>query len=276
MTARSPILVREPRIHSRSRLRFDAAAGKTRLAAADLGAPLRAMRGFLLPDGRLLVQIISAAPGLFSGDRYELTIEVAEGARAVVLTPAATKIHSMPDGGRAVQTIQAAVAAGASLEICPTLSIPFADAEFEQQADVSLAETSRFGWLDPWSLGRIARGEISAFRRISTRLRIDREAAPLYRDALEMEPAVDGEGSWGVSEDATHLVAGCWFGPAEAWTPSGALDDEMVYGTVGADGLYVRGAFRDSLGMQRALEDLHLRVGAAWGTTPFSRRQFTL
>ena len=84
MTAR---LAAEPptaRLHSRSRLVFDTQHGRTRLAVRDLGAPLRVMRGFELPDGRLLVQVISAAPGFFSGDRYEIEIEVRSGA---VLAP---------------------------------------------------------------------------------------------------------------------------------------------------------------------------------------------
>ncbi|MEZ5394017.1 MAG: urease accessory protein UreD [Bryobacterales bacterium] len=166
MTARLAAELPKARIHSRSRLVFDADGGRTRLAVRDAGAPLRVMRGFELADGRLIVQIISAAPGFFSGDRYEIEIEVRRGARAVVLTPAAAKIHSMPDGGHATQSMRAHVGAGASLEIYPTLSIPFPASGFRQEVAISLESNARVGWMDPWSFGRIDRGEKYAFRRI--------------------------------------------------------------------------------------------------------------
>ena len=202
MTALAQQPIPGKRLHSRSRLVFDAPSGRTRLAVSDLGAPLRVMRGFPLEDDRLLVQIISAAPGLFSGDRYELRVDVEPGARVVLLTPSATKIHSMPDGGCAKQRIEATVGDGASLEIYPTLSIPFPDADFVQQVEINLSAEARFGWMDPWSFGRIAGGERNRFRRISTRLRIDREGAPLYRDAMELVPAAGDVSALGLLEGA--------------------------------------------------------------------------
>lgn len=272
MTARAPMR----RIHSRSRLAFDAPDGRTRLAVSDCGAPLRVMRGFELPDGRLLVQIISAAPGLFSGDRYELDLEVSAGARAVVLTPAATKIHSMRDGGRATQTIRATVAAGGSLEVYPTLSIPFAVSDFEQDATVAIEGDGRFGWLDPWSFGRIGSGEANAYRRVATRLRVNRDGRPLYRDAMELAPAESDVSGWGMLEGATHALSGCWFGPSEAWTPEGVLDAGLVTGVLGADGLYARGLFGDGRAFRSALEDLRERVVQAWDVGEISQMQFTL
>ncbi len=275
MTARAQRPPSEKRLHSRSRLVFDAPTGRTRLAVRDLGAPLRVMRGFPLEDGRLLVQIISAAPGLFAGDRYELSIEVGPGAKAVILTPAATKIHSMPDEGRAEQWIRARVELGGSLEIYPTLSIPFRESEFWQQVEVEISEGSRFGWLELWSFGRIAGGERNQFRGIGTRLRIDREGKPLYRDALELAPAAGDPAAWGLLEGAAHSLTGCWFGPCEPWAPRGALDDALVLGTVGSDGLYARALFDDGAAFRRAAAELHAEVARAWGLQKYCQDRFT-
>ena len=276
MTARSVDSRAARRIHSRSRLVFDFARGRTRLAVRDLGAPLRVMHGFELPDGRLLVQIVSAAPGLFAGDRYELEIEAKDGARAVVLTPAATKIHSMPNGGSARQTVRAAVAADASLEIYPTLSIPFPESDFRQDVEVALSEGARFGWMDPWAFGRIDSGEKYAFRRLTTRLRIDRGGAPLYRDAMDLRPGEMDISGYGLLEGATHAVSGCWFGPGDPWTPKGSIDDRLALGRVGADGLYARGLFPDGASFRQALEEIRRRVSAAWQLADFPQAQFTL
>lgn len=276
MTARAQQEIAGRRLHSRSRLRFDAPDGGTRLVVSDLGAPLRVMRGFPLEDGRLLVQIISAAPGLFSGDCYELSIDVEPGAKAVVLTPAATKIHSMPDGGWAEQSIDARVAAGGSLEIYPTLSIPFRDSDFVQRVTAELSGDARFGWLDPWSFGRISCGELHEYRRISTRLHVDRDGRPLYRDALELSAKSGRAGEWGLLEGASHLMSGCWFGPGELWEPQGALDSPLALGRVGEDGLYARGVFSSGASFRTAITDLHRAVAEAWSLAMISQARFTL
>lgn len=276
MTARAQQPGSTRRLYSRSRLVFDAPAGRTRLAVSDLGAPLRVMRGFPLEDGRLLVQVISAAPGLFSGDRYEIAVEVQPGAKVILLTPAATKIHSMPDGGFAEQHIEASVASGASLEIYPTLSIPFPESDFVQQVQVALGAEARFGWMDPWSFGRISSGERYRFRRIATRLRIDRAGKPLYRDAMELVPDDGDVGAVGLLEGASHAVAGCWFGPSEPWTPEGDLDAGLVLGTLGDDGLYARGVFQQGAAFRRALDQIHAGIAEAWALAPYSQTRFTL
>lgn len=276
MTARAAASLNAPRVHSRSRLVFDAPGGRTRMSVSDLGAPLRVMRGFELDDGRLLVQVISAAPGLFAGDLYELDVEAGRGARAVILTPAATKIHSMPSGGSAVQSITARVAEGASLEIYPTLSIPFAQCEFRQSVDVAMAGDGRFGWLDPWAFGRIAKGEKYAFRRLTNKLRVDRDGRPLYRDAMDLEPSQGDVARTGILEHATHAITGCWFGPCNRWTPQGALDADQIYGCIGEDGLYIRGLFDEGAAFHRGLEKAHAAVVQAWDLTPISQQQFTL
>jgi urease accessory protein UreH len=246
------------------------------MAVSDLGAPLRVMRGFELQDRRLLVQIISAAPGLFAGDRYELDVDVQSGARAVLLTPAATKIHSMPDGGRATQAIRAQVAAGGSLEIYPTLAIPFAGADFAQHVEAAIDGDGRFGWVDPWSFGRIESGERHAFRRISTRLRINREGRPLYRDALELAPGELGPAAMGALEGATHAFAGCWFGPSDPWEPRGGLTEDMILGSLGEDGLYARGLFRDGGSFRRALAQVRNLSASAWGVSEILQTRFAL
>ena len=276
MTARLTTCDAPSRIHSRSRLTFDFAGGRTRLAVSDLGAPLRVMRGFELGDGRLLVQIISASPGLFSGDSYELAIDVRQGASAVVLTPAATKIHSMPDGGCATQALEATVAAGASLEVYPTLSIPFAASDFRQDVGIELSSDARFGWMDPWSFGRIDSGERYAFRQLSSRLRVNRDGRPLYRDALELAPGEADVAGQGSLEYATHAITGCWFGPCEVWEPEGRLDRDVILGRIGEDGLYARGLFPNGAAFRQGLAYIRSRIASAWHSTEFSQTQFTL
>ena len=243
---------------SRTRLLFGLRQGRTRLVVADVGAPLKAMRAFPLPDGRALLQIISAAPGLLAGDRYEIAIETEPGARAVVVTPAATKLHRMASGERAEQTITLRVAAGASLEYYPALNIPFPESEFRQRIDARVEGDGRLGLVESWSAGRS--GEHLAFRRLESRTAVDLDGEPVYRDALDLGPDTAG---WGALEGARYVVSGYWLGGGlEPAAPEGEL---AVSGPVEPGGVYLRGLYADSLPMEADLARARAAAAASWG-----------
>ena len=56
--------------------------------------------------GALVVNVVSPTAGLFAGDRVRLRAEVAPGARLVLTTPAATRIHAMRGGDGWAETHQ--------------------------------------------------------------------------------------------------------------------------------------------------------------------------
>ena len=151
-------------------------------------APLRCVRPFALATGEVVLQLLHVGPGVMAGDRLELDVDVAEGAHAVVVAQAATKLHAMEPPGVAEQRMRIRVAAGGRLEFHPGLTIPFAGSAFRQSVEVDLEEGAAFAWFERWSAGRVARGERHAYRHASSRLRVRVDGVPVHADALELDP----------------------------------------------------------------------------------------
>lgn len=274
MTARAPAAAG---LRSRTRLVFALRAGRTVLAVRDLGAPLKAIRPFPLADGRALLQLISAAPGLFGGDDYELDIEVEPGARALVVAASAAKLHSMVPGARARQTVRLRVAEGASLEYHPGRNIPFPQADYEQVLQASVDPRGRLALVESWAMGRLHRGERFLFRRLSARTAIDRAGQPLYRDALELAPSAGRLPEQGLLEGAHYCVAGVWCGPAGEPSPEPSIpfcEEDAVLGPFAPGCWYLRGLFRDGLAADDAVRAAQAAADAAWSHSSYDWARF--
>ena len=77
------------------------------------------IRPFELPDGRLVVQLITLGPGLCGGDAIHVDVSAEDGARVVVTTTAATRVMTMEPGQSAEQHVVLRAGPGASLEYYP-------------------------------------------------------------------------------------------------------------------------------------------------------------
>lgn len=256
-----------PPAAGRLQLVFRERQGRTYLASRAVRNPLKVVRPFGLSDGGALVQLLLNAPGMFANDHYSIDIAVERGARALVVSPSATKIHHMPGGGRATQSVHIRVEDGACLQYIPALNIPFPEAEFRQRVSVELAPGSRFGIVEAWAMGRVERGEHLQFRRLSSTTRVDIEGRPAYRDALDLATSTVRAAGWGLLEGHRYVVSGYWHGPVieapEAFAGKD-LHSLAVFGSFDPSGHYFRGLFSDSLAMQRAIAEVEQAVTESW------------
>lgn len=165
-------------------LRFETGRAGTVLRVLRQVAPLRVHRAFE-HDGDAVVPLVHVGPGLLDGDRAVLDVEVAAGARAVIVPQSATKVHSMPAGGRVQQTIRARVAAGGWLELHGGLVIPFPGATFHQRVEVDLEPGARFLWTERGCTGRV--GEQGRFGTLDTSLVVTRNGLPCFADRTRVE-----------------------------------------------------------------------------------------
>lgn len=272
------------------RLVFRQRQGETYLAEQAASAPLKVLRPFALGQGRVLLQLVNVGPGVMGGDDYQLEITVASGAKVVVVNQSATKLHRMLDGASAQQTVVMNVENGGELEYYPGVSIPYPEADFDQQIRVHLGQKSRFGMLEPWAMGRIVRGEAFAFRRIVTRTRVSVEETPFYADALEVRPNVrdvlgrDVSGR-GLLDGYKYLASGLWFDGLSDVTDE--TDNEefdprrqaaaacvVVKGGLEPHGLYLRALAQDGLTLTRQLRDTVHRWRTARQMTPVQFERF--
>src|SRR5258706_11967801 len=111
--------------HASLELRFEARASCSVVAHSSHHGPLRVQRAFY-PEGPTVCHVYVLHPpgGVVPGDQLSFDVGVESGARALITTPAATKVYRS-DGRRAVQRTRLSVAPGAALEWLPQETIVF-------------------------------------------------------------------------------------------------------------------------------------------------------
>lgn len=214
---------------------------------------MRCVRAFALPSGERVAQLLHVGPGVMAGDRLGLEVDVAAGARVLLVAQSAAKLHAMDAGRDARQTVRFRVGAGASLEYHPGLTIPFAGAAYGQRVEVDLEDGARFVMLERWSAGRVARGERHAYRRVESQLRVRRCGRLVYADALVLDP--DDAAGPTVFDASAYLASAVRVGgtaaPAAAPPPDDGVDlahytsaDVDVLRTLADDGVALQGALQ--------------------------------
>lgn len=240
-------------------LGFEAGADGTRLAHQVGRAPLRCVRAFGLPSGERVAQLLHVGPGVMAGDRLDLRVDVASGARALLVAQSAAKLHAMRGDAEAHQRVTLHVGPGASLEYHPGLTIPFAGTAYRQRIEVDLAEGARFVMVERWSAGRVARGERHAYRRVESHVRVRRGGQLVYADALVLDPA-DADGP-AVFDARAYLACAVRVGGSAETVGRVAAEPHVDTAHYGSDAVdVVRASADDGVALQRALT----RAWCAW------------
>lgn len=238
------------------------------------------------PDaGALVVNVVNPTAGLLAGDRLRLRVTVAAGARLVLTTPSAARVHTMRGGDGHAETRQEFnVAAGGSLEFWPEPLIPQRGARYHQRTDIALEPGAELLFLETVAPGRVASGETFAFTELrwSTDLRLGgkllvRERYRLTPDGPELA-ALRGrlpEGYWA----SAFLVSPALTAGSTCWEALHALHGPDHW--LGVSALAAPGAFAvkivaaDSLALRRVCRALREHVYAALGRpAPDLRRVF--
>jgi len=248
---------------------------ETYLAEQQADSPWRVARPFALPGGGALLQLSQVGPGIMGGDRYRLEVVAEEGASVVLVGSSASKVHGMPEDSCASLAVSLTAQEGATLEYYPGLCIPFRGADFTQHVTANLDPSARFATLELWAAGRKAHGEQHQFRRISARTRVNVAGRPLYRDAMELDPAVLAPGRHGLFEGYDFALTGFWRGsegqPArESVRPGFLLATGPTEG-----GIYARGLAREGLALATEARALVQERRAGWGLAPLVLERFS-
>jgi urease accessory protein len=175
------------------RLRFELIDGVTRLVDK-FGDGLNVAQRALYPDPELpdlaVVLIQSVGAGLIQGDRIRIEIEVGEGARALVTTQAATKLHEMSKN-YATQRIDVTVGKDAYLELLMDPLIPCKGSRLYTELNFTVDPSSVLVYMDEITSGRVAYGESFIYDLLYTRMRCtDPEGRLIAADTAVLEPAV--------------------------------------------------------------------------------------
>ena len=136
--------------------------------------------------------IINTAGGMAGGDRFNLDVTVAPGARLVVTTAAAEKVYRTlaPD---ATIDVKLAVAAGGSLAWLPQETILFDRARLKRTIDIDLAADARLLLAEAIVFGRSGMGETVDESRLLDRWRVRRNGSLIHAEALRLDGGVAGK-----------------------------------------------------------------------------------
>lgn len=252
--------------------------GRTVLKKSRVKAPMAVVRPFDLPDGGLLIQLVSLGPGLCGGDRITVDVRAERGSRVVVTTTAATRVMSMDGDAHGEQCIRLHAEEQAVIEYYPCVTIPYPGSALRQTIDVDTAPGARVGVLECWAMGRTARSEYLAFRSLASRTTIASGGRRQYVDVMRLEPRSADLSGAGILAGHRYLASG-------VWTGAGALDDEpapasseggplVAFGTSSPGVGYLRVLGADSPCVDRVIRASVERVSRSWGLTPVCLARF--
>jgi urease accessory protein len=185
-------------------LRFEQHQGITR-HQGEARSPLKLLRSFQQASGHCELPLLHTAGGLVGGDELQIEAELGPGSRALITSVAAQKVYGSvgrsrryPAGRWARQQLQFRLQPGSDLEWLPQELVLYADALYQQQTRVDLAEGASVLTAEVVRLGRTAAGEGLGRGRWRSSLAIRRQSAHGWRwelvDRLELGgPALQGE-----------------------------------------------------------------------------------
>ena len=182
------------------------AAGRTLLREQSVCAPFHLSKTYWTGEA-LLVQAVNATAGVFAGDRLELSVRVGAGAKVLLTSPSAHRIHTMPSGS-ACQVQDFRVARGGWLEVLPELFIPQAGCRYRQQTRIEVEQGGGLFFCETLAPGRVACGEQFAFARVEWALDLRVGGVLAARERFVLQ---SGDASlWGLRHDGRGYFAACY------------------------------------------------------------------
>ena len=191
-------------------LGFSVKADRSVLVKRRSVGPLVIQRPFYPEDGVCHVYMLHPPGGIVGGDKLTTTINIDDGANALITTPGASKLYRS-NGNTSEQNNRLQVNSG-SLEWFPQECIAFSGAHAQNRTQVHLKKQARFmGW-EILCLGRPAANEVFDQGKVSMRFDIWRDDKPLLFDNLKIHGADDIlTAAWGLRSypcNATFIASG--------------------------------------------------------------------
>jgi urease accessory protein len=213
-------------------------AGRTELVRRRQRFPLRMTTPMYLDPaepGTAFVYVQNPTGGTFAGDRLELCVEAAPGARVHLTTPSAAKIYRMEDG-HAEQLVELRIGRAAHVEYVPEPLLPQAGSRYSQQLEVDLAKDATFiGW-EIIAPGRVARGEAFGYDRLDLRSTFRLAGSELCAERLLLEPRRRSPAQRGIAGGVRHIGSLVALAPHADVERLTAAMDMAVAGCLGAIG----------------------------------------
>jgi urease accessory protein len=172
---------------ARGSVKFDVALrdGITRRGVLRESGSLRVR--FPSPEGTgLSAVLVNTAGGMAGGDRFDVDISAAEGARLTLTTAAAEKVYRAP-GAAAELNIGLKVASTAHLSWLPQETILFDAARMFRSIDIDLARGASLLLCEIAVFGRAAMGETMRSGAFVDRWRLRRDGRLVFAETVRLD-----------------------------------------------------------------------------------------
>ena len=163
------------------------AHGRTFLREQSFRAPFHLSKPYW-DEHALIVQIVNPTAGVFAGDVLTSRVAIESGARLLLTTPSANRIHAMPSGRASVEQ-HFSVADGGWLEVMPELFIPQAQCRYRQRTSIDVAVGGEMFFVETLAPGRVARGEKFAFTEIDWEFELRHAGHLIARERFVLQPS---------------------------------------------------------------------------------------
>lgn len=214
----------------------------------------------------LLVNCVNATAGVLAGDRLESDVRVERGARVLLTSPSAHRIHTM-NAGSAELRQHFAVAAGGWLEVMPELFIPQRGCTYRQTTRIDVEEGGELVFAETLAPGRVAHGEAFAFRRVAWALDLTVGGRLAARERYVLE---QGRGLWPLVKcypeayyAAVFVISPCVARAQDVrvgLSPSAVPDAIVGVTDLAFGGWVIKVLARDSVALRGALGEVRRRL----------------
>lgn len=269
-----PTAVTNTSLTGHLRLRCDAYAdGTPYISQQSFRAPVHLSKSHL-DAGCLIQTIVNPTAGFFDGDLLESDMTVGENARLILSIPSSSRVYPTRSGKPARNIQKFTVGENAFLEWIPEPFIPHAGASYFQKTDIHLHTDSSllfFDWIAP---GRVAMGEIFAYRNLRWELDLHVDGHLIARERYDLNPTDHSLEALQAKFPAAHYLSVYTAGdfsrnwPAQELDAMNGADTYLGHGPLPGNLHVIRALCRDSLAARKLLENLRALLYQAAGYTP--------
>ena len=212
--------------------------------------------------GCVIQTIVNPTAGFFDGDLLETNVVVARDARLVLSTPSASRVYPTRSGKPASNFQKFTLEENASLEWIPEPFIPHAGASYFQKTFLQLRPTSSllfFDWIAP---GRVAKGEIFAYRNLRWELDLQVDDTLTARERYNLDPIDQSLEALKAKFPAAHYLSVYAAGDFSSHWPAAELDalnsdaTYLGHGPLPGNLHVIRALCRDSLAARKLLQEM--------------------
>ena len=162
---------------------------KTRLTRVQHQSPSRLLpipSSLVASHGSQLISLSNYGGGMLQGDTSTVDVRVESGAQLGVVTQGPNRIYKNPSGEDCETNMTINVENGGLLVYAPDPCCMFKDSKYKQTVRIDCHSSSDLIWIDLFSAGRVHKGEVWEFDKLTTRTTLYVDEKRVLVDAIRI------------------------------------------------------------------------------------------